>query len=80
MFKPQVFQPWVRVPLGVPEKLTGGTQTVKNHSKEANMGRNFDLGLREGHTILIWGYAEGYNFDLWAREYQKVENHWLKLF
>ncbi len=24
--------------------------------------------------IFIWGYAEGYNFDLGVREYQKVEN------
>ena len=28
------------------------------------MGRIFDLGVREAHTILIWGYAEGFNFDL----------------
>jgi hypothetical protein len=37
------------------------------------MGRIFDLGVRKGHTILIWGYAEGYNFDLGVRGYQKVE-------
>jgi hypothetical protein len=26
--------------------------------------------------FFIWGYAEGYNFDLGVREYQKVENPW----
>ncbi len=31
-------------------------------------------GVHEGDTILIWGYAEGYNTDLGVREYQKVEN------
>jgi hypothetical protein len=25
------------------------------------------LGVRKGGTILIWGYAEGYNFDLGVR-------------
>ncbi len=39
----------------------------KNRSKEALLGRIFDLGVRKGHTILIWGYAEGYNFDLGIR-------------
>ncbi len=38
------------------------------------MGRIFDLGVRKGHTILIWGYAKGFNFDLGVRGYQKVEN------
>jgi hypothetical protein len=38
------------------------------------LGRIFDLGVREGHTILIWRYAEGYNFDLGVRRYEKVEN------
>ena len=33
------------------------------------MGRIFDLGVREGGTILIWGYAEGYSPDLGEREY-----------
>ena len=32
------------------------------------------LGVHEGDTILIWGYAEGYNFDLGVLEYQNVEN------
>jgi hypothetical protein len=32
------------------------------------------LGVRKGGTSLMWGYAEGYNFDLGVREYQKVEN------
>jgi hypothetical protein len=39
------------------------------------LGRINDLGVREGDTVLIWGYAEGYNPDLGVREYQKVENH-----
>ena len=39
------------------------------------MGKLFDLGVSErGDTILIRGYAEGYNFDLGVREHQKVEN------
>jgi hypothetical protein len=25
-------------------------------------------------TILMWGYANGYSFDLGVRKYQKVEN------
>ena len=28
---------------------------------------------------MIWGYAEGYNFDLGVHEYQKVENPWSTL-
>jgi hypothetical protein len=60
--------------LGVREKLTGGTPNLKNDSKQVYLGRIIDLGVREGDTILIWGYAEGYNPDLGVREYQKVEN------
>ena len=67
-------QPGVPVPLGVREKLIGGTQNSKNHSKESNMGRIFDLGVRKRATILIWGYAEGYSFDLGVRQYHRVEN------
>jgi hypothetical protein len=43
---------------GVHEKGTGGTRNFKKCSKEALLGRISDLGLREGHIILIWGYAE----------------------
>jgi len=32
------------------------------------MGRPYDLGVRKGGTILLWGYAEGYNFDFGVRE------------
>jgi hypothetical protein len=32
--------------------------------------------MKKGYTILIWGYAEAYNFDLGVQEYQKVENPW----
>jgi hypothetical protein len=28
----------------------------------------FYLGVHKGDTILIWGYAEGYNFDLGVPE------------
>ncbi len=56
-------QPGVRVPLGVREKLAGGTPNFKNHSKQIFWGRIFDLGECEGGTVLIWGYAEGYNPD-----------------
>ncbi len=38
------------------------------------MGGIFDLGVREGYTIMIWGYAERYNLDLGVPRYQKVEN------
>ncbi len=69
-------QPGVRVPLGVHEKLTGGTPNLKNNSKQVYLGRIIDLGVRKGGTILIWGYTEGYNPDLGVREYQKVENPW----
>ncbi len=66
----------VRVPLGVREKLTGGTPNFKNNSKQVYLGRIIDLGVRKGGTILIWGYTEGYNPDLGVHEYQKVENPW----
>jgi hypothetical protein len=38
------------------------------------MGIMFDHGVRKRGPILIWGYAERYNFDLGVRKYQKVEN------
>ncbi len=44
------------------------------------MGKILDLGVRKRGTVLIWGYADGCNFDLGAREYQKVENPWPKTF
>ncbi len=65
---------------GVLEKVTGGTRNIKKCSKEAFMGRIFYLGVREGHIILIWGYTEGYNFDLGVRGYQKDENPWYTVF
>ena len=58
-------QPGVGVPLGVPEKLTEGTQNFKNYSKKLIWVQ-----------FLFWGYAEGYNLDLGARKYHKVENPW----
>jgi len=33
-------------------------QNVKFHSKEAHLGRIFDLGVRKKDTTLVWGYAE----------------------
>jgi hypothetical protein len=42
------------------------------------MGIMFDQGVRKRGPILIWGYAERYNFDLGVRKYQKVENPWYK--
>ncbi len=57
--------------------VTGGSQNFKNRSKEAFLGRIFYLGVRKGHIILIWGYAEGYN--LGVRGYEKVENPAVKL-
>jgi hypothetical protein len=50
------------------------TQKKKKIHFDPNMNRLFDLGVRKGGTILIWGYAEGYNFDLGVCEYLKVEN------
>jgi hypothetical protein len=37
-------QPGVRVPLGVHEKLTGGTPSFKKTPKQVYFGRIFDLG------------------------------------
>jgi hypothetical protein len=59
-------QPGVCVSIGVREWLTGGMQFQKALERNSQMNK--------GYTILIWGYAEGYNFDLGVREYQKVEN------
>jgi hypothetical protein len=33
------------------------------------VGGLFDLGVCKGGTILIWGYAEGHNFDSGVHEY-----------
>jgi hypothetical protein len=52
---------------GVCEKATGGTQNLKKRFKEAHLCRIFYLGVRKGHIILIWGYAEGYNFEFGVR-------------
>ncbi len=56
----------------------GVRKIKKKRSKEDILGRILDLGVRKGHTILIWGYAEGYNFNLGVRGYQKFESPWLK--
>ena len=52
----------------------GVREIKKNAKKKPFWVEFFYLGVREGHTILIWGYAEGYNFNLGVRRYQKVEN------
>jgi hypothetical protein len=81
-------QPGVHVPLGVREKLTGGTQNKKTlkrisqkvckikkkHPKDTHLGKILDLGVRKGEPTLILGYAECENVDLGVRGYQKVEN------
>jgi hypothetical protein len=67
-------QPGVRVPLGVHEKLTGGTPNKKTLKNMFIWVGLLIWGVCEGDTVLIWGYAEGYNPDLGVREYQKVEN------
>jgi hypothetical protein len=64
----------VRRPQGVREEPVGLPKIKKTHSNEAYLGRIFYLGVGKGDTSLIWGYTEGYNFDLGVREYQKVEN------
>jgi hypothetical protein len=66
--------------LGVREKLTRGTRNSKNYSKESHLGLIFDLGVREWARIMIWGYAEGYSFDLGVPQYEKVENPWCRSF
>ncbi len=68
------FKSAVLVPLGVHEKLTGGTPNFKNHSKPVYLGRIFDLGIRDRVQFFIWGYAEWCNPDQGVRNYQKVEN------
>jgi hypothetical protein len=45
---------------GVREKLTGGAQNVETHSKEAHLGRIFDLRVRKKDTTLIWGMQRKY--------------------
>jgi hypothetical protein len=62
--------------LGYARSLQGYVKLKKKHANEANFGIIFYLGVREGDTSLIWGYAEVYNFDLGVREYHKVENPW----
>jgi hypothetical protein len=52
----------------------GISKVIKKHPKEDYMGIMFDQGVRKRGPILIWGYAERYNFDLGVRKYQKVEN------
>ncbi len=58
-------QPGVCVPIEVREELIGGTQNVKTHSKEAHLGRIFDLGVCKKDTALIWGCAEE-TFLIWG--------------
>ncbi len=70
----QRFSTWgTRTLRGTREDHTGYAK-FKKCSKEALLDRSFDLGVRKGHTILIWGYSEG--FDLGLQSYQKVENPW----
>jgi hypothetical protein len=38
------------------------------------MVKIFDFGVCKTGTIPIWGFPEGYNFDMGVHEYQKVEN------
>ncbi len=56
----------------------GCAKLKKKHSNEAYLGLIFYLGVRKGDTSLIWGYTEGYNFDLGVGEYQKVENPYIR--
>jgi hypothetical protein len=77
---------YLKSPQGVLEEPTGGTwranrytQNLKTCWNEAYLGRLFYLGVREVDSILIWGYAEGYNFDLGVHKYQKVEDPCLRV-
>ncbi len=69
----------------VPPGELGVCKIIKITQKEDYVGGIFYLGVCEMAIILIWWYAEGYNFDLGVCKYQKVENRWhittvLKLF
>jgi hypothetical protein len=48
---------------GVREKLTGVRQILKTTQNKFIKVEYLIWGVREGGTILIWGYAEGYNPD-----------------
>ncbi len=46
-------------PLGYVRSSQGVRKIFKNPLIGAYLGRIFDLGVREGDTSLVWGYAEG---------------------
>ncbi len=73
-------QGYVKRPQVVREQPTGVRKIKKTHTYEAYLGRIFQLGVREGDTNLIWGYAEGNSFDLGVPKYQKFENPWVRPF
>jgi hypothetical protein len=64
--------------LGYVRSPQGYTKFKKPPPNEAHLGRIFYLEVHKGDTILIWGYAEWYNFDLGVCKYQKIENPWPK--
>jgi hypothetical protein len=52
-----------------------GMQNLKNlHQMKLILVEFFIWGVHKGDTVLIWGYAEGYNFYLGVGKYQKIEN------
>jgi hypothetical protein len=52
LFRAAVFKPGVCMPLGVNERFAVGKQNFKNLSKDAYLGRIFDIG----------GYTKGIQF------------------
>ncbi len=65
---------------GYLRRSQGVPKIKKKSSKEARLGRFFDLGVREGHITLICGYAEVYNLYLGVCGYQNVESPCCKVF
>jgi hypothetical protein len=66
-------------PCGYASRSQGVRKQIKGGTQKDYKGRILYLWVPKGGTILIWGYAKGYNFDLWVLEYQKVENHWVNV-
>jgi len=61
-------------PQGVREEATG-VQKIKKPTQMMLVWVEFFIwGVHKEDTSLIWGYAEGYYFDLGVHKYHKVEN------
>ncbi len=65
-YKPEICAPW-------------GYASSKINKQSKYPHLIFLFGVCKGATIIIWGYADGVNFDLGVRTYQKVENRQSKI-